>query len=209
MRRKVYLNNYHNSLEKKLLDNFGAILIFAISLPILLTISILIYLFDGLPILYKQKRTGLNGQSFWVIKFRSMVVNADEKKAKLMSLNEVEGPVFKIKDDPRFTGLGKLLSKTGLDELPQIMNVIKGEMSIVGPRPLPVEESERLTKLDKTRLVVKPGITSTWVIKGSHEMPFKKWMELDREYIEKATLTTDLEVIVRTMILIGNFVLKL
>lgn len=137
-----------------------------------------------------------------------MVPNAERIKSRYKKLNEADGPVFKIRDDPRFTKFGKILSRTGLDELPQMINVIKGEMSVVGPRPLPVKEAKKLTKEQKIRELVKPGITSSWVTHGSHKLTFKKWMSLDKKYIEKATLVSDLSIIKDTVILIGNFILK-
>jgi lipopolysaccharide/colanic/teichoic acid biosynthesis glycosyltransferase len=138
-----------------------------------------------------------------------MIPNAERIKPRLKKQNQADGLVFKIRDDPRFTKFGKLLSRTGLDELPQMINVLKGEMSMVGPRPLPVKEAFRLTREQKIRELVKPGITSSWVIGGSHKLSFKKWMSLDRKYVENATFVSDLSIIKDTVILIGNFILKL
>jgi lipopolysaccharide/colanic/teichoic acid biosynthesis glycosyltransferase len=137
-----------------------------------------------------------------------MTPNAERIKPRLKKQNQADGPVFKIRDDPRFTKFGKLLSRTGLDELPQIINVLKGEMSMVGPRPLPVKEALKLTKEEKNRELVRPGITSSWVTEGSHKLTFKKWMNLDKKYVEKATFASDLSIIKDTVMLIGNFILK-
>jgi len=127
--------------------------------------------------------------------------NAESEKHKYLKLNEANGPVFKIKNDPRFTNFGKYLSYTGLDELPQIINVLKGEMSIVGPRPLPDHEYLKLRKKYRTRNFVKPGITSLWVVSGSHRLSFEKWMSLDMEYIKGANLLLDLKIILETILI--------
>ena len=131
-----------------------------------------------------------------------MIKNAEKLKNKYKRLNQADGPVFKIYDDPRFTKIGKILSKLGLDELPQLINVLKGEMSLVGPRPLPVDEAKKLTKEQKIREMVRPGITSTWVIEGSHRLSFKKWMQLDKEYVENATFLKDLKIIIKTVFML-------
>ena len=164
---------------------------------------------SGRPVFFVQKRVGKDGGIFKIVKFRTMVVGASRLQARFARLNESDGPVFKIKDDPRFTKFGKILSKTGLDELPQFLNVIKGEMSIVGPRPLPVGEAKRLTKAQKTRQLIKPGITSSWVVRGSHELSFRRWMRLDAEYLETASLGLDLYIIYKTLALVARSILKL
>jgi lipopolysaccharide/colanic/teichoic acid biosynthesis glycosyltransferase len=137
-----------------------------------------------------------------------MVANAARIQSRYKKMNEADGPVFKIRDDPRFTKFGKLLSRTGFDELPQMINVLRGEMSIVGPRPLPINEVHKLTAKQRIRELVKPGVTSSWVIAGSHELSFKEWMDLDRKYVEKASLTGDLLIILKTIILMGGYILK-
>ena len=136
--------------------------------------------------------------------FRTMYVGAERDQEKYRHLNEADGPVFKIKDDPRFVGIGKFLARTGLDELPQLINVIKGEMSLVGPRPLPVNEAKKLTSAQKVRELIKPGMTSSWVVKGAHSLTFRKWMKLDRIYVENASFLTDLSILLKT----GEIVLK-
>ncbi len=137
-----------------------------------------------------------------------MIDEADKIQKKYIKLNESDGPVFKIRNDPRFTVFGKVLSNTGLDELPQFINVIKGDMSIVGPRPLPVGEAKRLPKAYKIRNLVKPGITSSWVVGGSHNLPFKKWMSLDRKYVISGTFKDDLEIMFKTSKLMVDFLTK-
>jgi len=127
-----------------------------------------------------------------------MKVGAENDQKKYAHLNEADGPVFKIRNDPRFVGIGKSLARTGLDELPQLINVIKGEMSLVGPRPLPVYEAKKLTNAQKARELVKPGMTSSWVISGAHSLSFAEWMKLDRIYVEKASLLGDLSILLKT-----------
>jgi lipopolysaccharide/colanic/teichoic acid biosynthesis glycosyltransferase len=138
-----------------------------------------------------------------------MISDAEKKQIKFKNLNEADGPVFKIRNDPRFTKFGEILSRTGLDELPQFINILKGEMSIVGPRPLPVNEAGKLTKKQKIRELVKPGITSSWVIEGSHKLSFKDWMRLDREYVKNASFAVDVSIIWNTVTLVARFLLKI
>jgi len=142
-------------------------------------------------IFFKQKRMGKNKKVFTMYKFRTMVKNAEDLKSNIYHLNEADGPVFKIRNDPRYTKIGKFLSHTGLDELPQIINVLKGEMALVGPRPLPVDEAKKIPKKYGRRFSVLPGMTSPWIIKGAHNLTFKKWMELDLNYVKKKSLWYD------------------
>ena len=135
-------------------------------------------------------------------KIRTMVTGAESLKSKVQSLNEADGPVFKIKDDPRYTKLGKWLALTGLDELPQLWNIVKDEMAFVGPRPLPVAEARKVPKKYQGRFSVLPGITSFWVVAGSHKLSFQKWMELDLEYVERKSLWYDIEIALKTILLI-------
>ena len=205
----ITISNYHSSPTKRTLDITFSTICLIITSPLVLLISLLIKLTSDGDVFFLQKRTGKNGKVFIIIKFRTMIPNAERIKPRLKKQNQADGLVFKIRDDPRFTKFGKLLSRTGLDELPQMINVLKGEMSMVGPRPLPVKEAFRLTREQKIRELVKPGITSSWVIGGSHKLSFKKWMSLDRKYVENATFVSDLSIIKDTVILIGNFILKL
>jgi lipopolysaccharide/colanic/teichoic acid biosynthesis glycosyltransferase len=156
-------------------------------------------------VFFKQKRVGKNNKYFIIYKFRSMVHNADKIKKSIVHLNEADGPVFKITDDPRYTKVGKILARTGLDELPQLINVIKGEMSIVGPRPLPKDEAIKLSPLQKKRHLIKPGITSRWVVEGSHNLTFDRWMNLDIDYVKNATIKDDFQIIFKTFTLIITF----
>jgi len=155
------------------------------------------------------KSVGKNGKVFKIIKFRTMISGADKFQKKYKDLNESDGPVFKIRNDPRFTTFGKILSNTGLDELPQFINVLKGDMSIVGPRPLPVEEAGKLSITQKIRESINPGITSNWVVQGSHKMKFNEWMKLDCEYVRSASFFSDISIMLQTVLLIVHFILML
>lgn len=208
MHKIVIINSYHNSKIKLVFNNVLAFICFVVSLPIFIAITILLKIMDNEPVFFVQNRTGENGKVFKLIKFRTMKGGADKELESLRHLNEADGPVFKILNDPRYTKCGKYLAHTGLDELPQLINVLKGEMSIVGPRPLPLYEANRLTKTQKIRELVKPGITSSWVVSGSHHLTFKKWMELDEGYIKKANLTTDLMILTKTVLIMLKQILK-
>lgn len=149
--------------------------------------------------IFSQTRIGKNGKPFLMFKFRTMRLGADEEKSKYLNLNEADGPVFKIKDDPRFTKLGKILAYTGIDELPQLVNVLRGEMSLVGPRPLPVDEERRIPlQWRQKRSLVKPGITSSWAVSGTHRLSFPEWMELDMRDIRHKSAFYDAMIIFRT-----------
>ncbi len=190
--------NYIALQVKKTFDFFMSIFILILISPVMLTIAVLIKLEDGGPVLFKQVRVGRHGRLFKCLKFRTMVANAEEMKDKLMSLNEQDGPVFKIKNDPRITKIGRFLRKTSLDELPQFINVILGDMSIVGPRPpVPSEVKQYERKLNR-RLSINPGITCTWQVSGRNNIPFDKWMEMDMEYIDNWSLMLDFIIILKT-----------
>ncbi len=174
------------------------ILIFA-TIPIVL-VAIAIFLDDphGSPF-YKQIRIGRHGKEFYMYKFRTMYVDADKRKAELMEQNEMDGPVFKMKDDPRITRLGKIFRKLSVDELPQLFNVLHGNMSLVGPRPPLPDEVSEYTDYEKLRLIVTPGITCDWQIADNrNDIPFDRWVEMDLNYIENRTTIGDLKIIFRT-----------
>jgi lipopolysaccharide/colanic/teichoic acid biosynthesis glycosyltransferase len=177
---------------------------FIITLPVFLVICMLIVIFTGTPVFFTQKRFGLNGKRFNLLKFRTMIRGATKHKWRYLHLNEADGPVFKIRLDPRFTKIGHFLANTGLDELPQLINVIKGDMSLVGPRPLPVSEAKKLNPNDQQRHLIKPGVTSPWVIAGAHSLSFATWMQLDRNYLKSGSLPEDVSVLLRTFILSLN-----
>jgi len=181
-------------------------IIFLLS-PIMLIIALAIKLTSKGPIVFKQERVGLRGRKFYIYKFRTMVYNAEHLKESLMKLNESDGPAFKIKKDPRITLVGRILRKTGLDELPQLFNVLKGEMSLIGPRPPLASEVEKYQRWHLRRLSVKPGITCTWqIIPNRNEVVFDKWMKLDIQYIESWSVAKDLKLFIRTIktVIYGN-----
>ena len=168
--------------------------------PLLLTTAILIRLTSPGPVLFRQKRLGLNKRQFWICKFRTMVPDAEKRMAELEELNEVSGPVFKIKDDPRITPVGKFLRTTSIDELPQLFNVLKGDMSLVGPRPLPLRDCDGLEQdWHRRRFSVRPGITCLWQVNGRSSIPFEKWMELDMQYIDEWSLWLDFKILAGTI----------
>lgn len=162
----------------------------------------------GWPILYSQNRIGYKGKVFKIYKFRTMYVGAEEDKEKYSELNEANGPVFKIKNDPRFHRLGSFLSHTGLDELPQFINIIKGEMAVVGPRPLPVSEAVKISEKYKPRQNVLPGIISPWIFRGYHKMTFSDWMRSDVDYVKKKSFVYDLKLVYMTVGLLVHLILR-
>lgn len=197
---KVYL------FLKRLIDIVGSGLGILILIPVFLIIGILIKLEDPKgSVFFSQKRNGLNGKEFNMYKFRSMVHNAEDLLENLMSKNEMDGPVFKIKDDPRITKIGKFIRKTSLDELPQLFNVLKGDMSLVGPRPPIPREVIQYNKYQYQRLLVKPGITCYWQISGRNNIDFDEWVELDLKYIKERNLFKDIYIILMTLpVLLGD-----
>jgi len=168
---------------------------------LLVIVAILIKLTSPGPVFFRQQRSGLNGAPFTLYKFRTMVTNAEQLKHELAAMNEMNGPVFKVTGDPRITPIGKFLRKFSLDELPQLYNVLRGEMSLVGPRPLPVDEVKRFYDLaHRRRLSIKPGITCLWQISGRNNVSdFKDWVRLDLEYIDHWSLWLDLKILWRTL----------
>ena len=175
--------------------SFAALVVLS---PLLLVIAILIYLEDKGPVIYSQTRIGKDGRAFKLYKFRSMCVDADEKLKDLQKLNERDGPVFKIKNDPRVTKVGKFIRKTCIDELPQLVNIIKGDMSIVGPRPPLPNEVEQYNSYQKQRLLVVPGLTCYWQIQKGEETTFDEWVELDLKYIKERSILLDFRLILLT-----------
>lgn len=173
-------------------------------LPVYTILSLLILVVDGWPFIFVQKRVGLNGKNFKLYKFRTMYKGADKDKERYRKLNEASGPVFKINKDPRFHRLGAFLSHSGMDELPQFWNIVRGEMSIIGPRPLPIDESKRISKKYKIRESILPGIVSPWIFNGYHKMSFEDWMRSDMEYVKNKSFIGDLKLVfMATALLIG------
>ena len=185
---------------KRLMDIIGASLGLIIASPIMLIVAILIKLEDPKgPIFFSQIRNGAYPGTFKMYKFRSMYVDAEERLQELMHLNEQSGPAFKMKYDPRITRVGKFIRKTSLDELPQLFNVLKGDMSLVGPRPAIPREVEQYTAYQKQRLFVKPGLTCIWQVSGRNNIGFDEWVELDIEYIKTRNLWLDIKLILLTI----------
>lgn len=187
---------------------FLVLFLIIMALPLLVLISICLVLFSGFPILYKQYRVGKGGKPFILYKFRTMKLDAEQSQSLLKKRNEADGPVFKIRNDPRFTSVGKFLSHTGLDELPQLFNVLKGDMALIGPRPLPIAETAKLTKIQKKRLLGKPGIISPWIINGYHKQTFSDWMSSDLKYINQKNVITDIMLAYKTSILLLKLLLR-
>jgi exopolysaccharide biosynthesis polyprenyl glycosylphosphotransferase len=192
-----------NSLSlilKTMGDIYFSILAIILLIPVFLLISMIIRIGSKGPVFFKQERIGLRGRKFKLYKFRTMVVNAEEQLKKLKARNEADGPVFKIKDDPRITRVGRFLRRTGLDELPQLFNVVRGEMSLIGPRPPLEEEVKQYERWQLRRLSVKPGITCTWqIVPDRHDVSFEEWMELDLHYIDNWNLFKDLGLFFKTV----------
>ena len=193
--------DFWQQLIKRTVDVCGAALGLVILSPLYLAIAIIIKLTNPGPVIFSQVRSGKRGRRFTILKFRSMVANAPELHGDLSHQNEMEGPVFKITRDPRVTPFGTFLRRTSLDEIPQLVNVLLGEMSIVGPRPLPDYETEKIEKsAHRRRLSVKPGLTCLWQIRGRNSIKsFDEWVKLDLEYIDKASLLLDLLIILQTI----------
>ena len=185
---------------KRLMDIVGASIGLIIASPIMLVVAILIKIEDPKgPIFFSQVRNGAYPGTFKMYKFRSMYIDAEERLQELMHLNEQSGPAFKIKNDPRITSIGKFIRKTSLDELPQLFNVLKGDMSLVGPRPAIPREVEQYTTYQKQRLFVKPGLTCIWQVSGRNNIEFDQWVELDIRYIKTRSLWLDLKLILLTI----------
>ena len=173
--------------------------------PVLIIVSILIKLESDGPIIFSQDRIGYKGQKFKMYKFRSMVVNAEELKKKLAEQNEMSGPMFKMKNDPRVTKVGKFIRKTSIDELPQLINILKGEMSLVGPRPSLPKEVKEFEPWMMERLEVKPGLTCYWQVSGRNDIDFEDWMKLDIKYVRERRFLLDMKLIIKTFfVLFGD-----
>jgi exopolysaccharide biosynthesis polyprenyl glycosylphosphotransferase len=186
-------------IVKTLEDRLVAAALLAILSPVLLMVASLVRIFVGSPILFLQRRGGLYGRPFTMVKFRTMRLGADAERPALLARNEMDGPVFKLTDDPRVTRFGRLLRRASLDELPQLLNVLLGQMSLVGPRPLPFEETQELRAGHRRRLSMRPGITCLWQVSGRNDLSFKEWMALDLKYVDSWSLGLDLAILLRTL----------
>ncbi len=186
-------------LCKRLFDLAASLFGLVLILPLFPFIVLLIKLETAGPIFFRQTRVGFRGRMFACYKFRSMAVGAEGRKDELAHLNEATGAAFKIKDDPRVTGVGRFLRRSSLDEFPQLYNVLRGEMTIVGPRPQIPSEVADYTPEQATRLLVKPGLTCLWQISGRSHLEFEEWMRLDQEYVRRAGLKFDVSILARTL----------
>ena len=184
---------------KAVLDRVLAALGLILTLPLMAVLAVLVKVTSPGPIFFVQQRAGLNGRPFAMLKFRSMRAGAEAERDELLDANEMDGPVFKISHDPRVTPVGRVLRWWSLDELPQLINVLAGEMSLVGPRPLPLVESQALTGAHRRRLSFKPGITGLWQVSGRSDLTFRDWMVLDLQYIDNWSLGLDLAILLRTI----------
>lgn len=187
-------------MVKRLLDILLSIIGLILTSPILLWVAVKIYLEEpGAPILFSQERVGKNKRTFKMYKFRSMCTDAEEKLENLLDKNEVEGAMFKIKDNPRITKIGKFIRKTSLDELPQLWNVLKGEMSLVGPRPPLPREVRQYSHHDEQRLLIKPGCTGIWQVNGRSDVNFKEMVAMDLQYVQQRSIIIDFKIILKTI----------
>jgi lipopolysaccharide/colanic/teichoic acid biosynthesis glycosyltransferase len=191
---------------KHALDPVLASLALALGWPVLVIIGLAVWASMGRPILFIQTRGGLHGRPFRMLKFRSMRVGAEAERDELEVSNEMSGPVFKMREDPRVTPFGRFLRTSSLDELPQLLNVLTGSMSLVGPRPLPVQEHAQLRGWQRRRASVKPGLTCLWQIGGRSDVDFSDWMRLDLKYIDEWSLWLDLVILLKTIpfVLLGR-----
>ncbi|HUO17282.1 MAG TPA: sugar transferase [Verrucomicrobiae bacterium] len=187
-------------LIKRSVDIIASLILLILFSPLFLVTAILIKWTSDGPIFFLQERIGYNKRRFWIYKFRTMIPGAEKMMTELESLNEISGPVFKIKNDPRITPLGKFLRRASIDELPQLINVFTGEMSLVGPRPLPVRDYQGFSvDWQRRRFSVRPGITCLWQVKGRSSITFEQWMRLDMQYLDEWSLWLDMKILARTI----------
>ncbi len=187
------------SFVKRLMDICGSVIGLCLASPIMLAVAIAVKKCDGGPAIFSQTRVGKNGREFKMYKFRSMYIDAEARLAELQKFNEVDGPAFKMENDPRITKVGHFIRKTSLDELPQLWNILKGEMSIVGPRPPLPREVAQYSDWDWGRLAVKPGLTCYWQVSGRSDVSFDDWMKLDLKYVEEQGFWTDVKILFKTV----------
>ncbi|MBS5981017.1 MULTISPECIES: sugar transferase [Clostridium] len=195
-KKKLSRNTYE--FLKRLMDIICSMSALIVLAPILIVVAILIKIESKGPVIFSQERVGINNKKFKMYKFRSMVVNAEDMKEKLEKQNERKGPMFKIKNDPRVTTIGRFIRKTSIDELPQLINILKGEMSIVGPRPSLPKEVIQFEPWMLERLKVKPGLTCYWQVQGRDHIEFEDWMRLDVKYVKDRNFLLDIKLIFKT-----------
>ena len=192
------LNRPVYEVFKRVLDFVLSLFALVILLPVFLVTAAAVKS-DGGNVIYKQKRVGKNNKLFDMYKFRSMCIGAENMRAELMKYNEMDGPVFKIKNDPRITKVGKFIRKYSIDELPQLVNILKGDMSIVGPRPPLLDEVAQYTDYHRQRLMVTPGLTCFWQAYGRSDLSFEDWVDMDMKYIKRRSISLDISLIIRTV----------
>jgi lipopolysaccharide/colanic/teichoic acid biosynthesis glycosyltransferase len=190
------------------MERLFALLLLILFSPLLVILYIIVKLTSKGPFIFKQRRSGKDKKPFWIYKIRTMVENAEEQKSKIKNQNEAERPAFKIHNDPRYTKFGKFLAHTAIDEIPQLWNIVRGEMAFVGPRPLPVAEAKRVPKKYEKRFSVLPGMTSLWIVRGADHQSFKRWMEMDLEYVKNKSFFYDLKILLLTLGLIVKLFIK-
>ena len=186
-------------LSKRILDITISVITLLVLMPVFLIIACAIKLDSKGPVFYSQTRVGKNGKHFRMFKFRSMVKDADKKLHEIYHLNEKDGPVFKLSNDPRVTRVGQFIRRTSIDELPQFVNILRGDMAVVGPRPSLIKEVNQYTPYQAQRLNVTPGLTCYWQISGRSNLSFQEWVELDLKYINERGLATDIKIILKTI----------
>jgi exopolysaccharide biosynthesis polyprenyl glycosylphosphotransferase len=184
---------------KRAIDVVGAMLVLVLTIPLLVAVSLLIRVSSRGPVIFRQVRSGFHGRAFRMYKLRTMVADAEQRRSEVLHLNEMDGPVFKATDDPRRTWLGRLIRRFSVDELPQLVNVIKGEMSLVGPRPLPLYEASRIKGVQRRRLSMRPGLSGLWQTRGRSAVDFDEWMRMDLEYVDQWSLALDLRILLVTI----------
>ena len=205
VKKKIEIKRTSYDITKRSIDFLCSFLGIIVLSPVFLIVALLIKLDSKGPVIFKQERVGLRGKTFYMYKFRSMVVNAEELKDKLQKQNEMSGPMFKMKEDPRITKVGKFIRRTSIDELPQLFNVLKGEMSLVGPRPSLPKEVKEFEEWMNKRLEVKPGLTCYWQVAGRNSIGFEEWMKLDCKYVDDRNTWLDLKLIFKTFfVLFGD-----
>jgi lipopolysaccharide/colanic/teichoic acid biosynthesis glycosyltransferase len=190
----------------RILYRFFVLIACVAAFPFAVLIAIAIVVSGGFPVLFTQKRVGIDGKIFTIYKFRTMMVGAETGQTALRKYNEADGPAFKIRNDPRFTPVGRWLSHTGLDELPQLLNVLCGDMSFIGPRPLPVSEAKKLEVWQKKRHTIHPGIISPWVLDGYHANSFDAWMKSDCTYVKTKSFWGDMRLFAKSVLFLVKLI---
>src|SRR5262249_40884109 len=183
---------------KRAIDVVGALLLLGLAFPLLLVVALLIRISSRGPVIFRQVRSGFHGRTFQMYKLRTMVADAELRRNEVLHLNEMAGPLFQITDAPGRTWGGRFIRRFSVDELPQLVNVLKGEMSLVGPRPLPLYEASRIKGIQRRRLAMRPGLSGLWQTRGRSTVDFDEWMRMDLEYVDRWSLALDLRILLTT-----------